>query len=84
MCKKGDDGELRYAEAHDTRAEAHDRPKDCFGMLLLRQHLEVLPTPGGDGGSCESDGYPSEQLGRSSILVNVIQWTSKLTEDHTP
>lgn len=65
--EKGDDGELRYTERHYTRAEAHDGPEYCFRMLALRQHLEVLATPGGDGSSCEGDSNPSEQLRQSSI-----------------
>lgn len=60
VCEKGDDGKLWYAEGHDTRAEAHDGPKYRFRMLALRQHLEVLATPGGDGSSCEGDGDPAE------------------------
>lgn len=60
MCEKGDDSKLRDAEGHHTRAEAHYGPKYGFRMLALRQHLEVLATPGGDGGGCESDGDPAE------------------------
>lgn len=62
VCEKGDDGELRYAEAHDTWTKPHYRPKYRLRMLALRQHLKVLATPGGDGGSCKGDGDPAEKL----------------------
>lgn len=62
MCEEGDDGELRYAEAHDAGTEPHYCPKNGLGMLLRREHLKVLPTPVGDGGGCEGDGDPAEQL----------------------
>ena len=73
MCKKGDDSKLWYAERHDTGTEAHNRPENCIGMLLRRQHLRVLPTPVGDGGSCEGDGDPSAQLTQRWASVNVIR-----------
>lgn len=60
MCEEGDDGELRYAEAHHTGTEPHYGPENCLRMLLRRKHLKVLPTPVGDGGSCEGDGDPAE------------------------
>jgi hypothetical protein len=71
MREEGDDGELRYTERHYTRTEAHHGPEYRFRMLLLRQHLEVLATPGDDGSSCEGDSNPSEQLSRSGMSTNV-------------
>lgn len=70
MCEEGDDGELRYAETHHTGTEPHYGPENCLRMLLRRKHLKVLPTPVGDGGSCEGDGDPAEQLYQIRVSVN--------------